>query len=811
MMIEQNTNYAYKLKYIDKPSFDKVRKLAVQFMMELPQQLRDELYDALNHGLDILDSEPQMVTYLYSFGQMHQAKLNYAFGKLPDEFLRQDEINIIDYGCGQAMGTMCYADFLRENGYSQKIKTITLIEPSEMCLKRAALHTSMFFPDVEIKTVNKKFYELDEIDIFCDEDVPTLHIFSNVLDILDFDLSRFTELVKRGWHGYNLCVCVGPFFNYPEKDERMEQFCSLLSGNEYYGNSFGKYEFDEQKAWTAHFLCFAVEKTIVDNLSTEVTKTDIDNGIEDEYGILYSIDGKRLLKCRNYKIESYSIKRGTKVICNIAFGDDFEHTCESLREIVIPDTVTKIGFGAFMECNSLQQVIIPDSVIEIGDIAFWDCKSLQQIFISNSIKIIGEEAFWGCISLRQIIIPDSVISIGERAFSRCFSLKQIIISKGISEKFKGMLDKDLWDKLVELSDSKSNSLPKEIDYPSTEFTEEDIINGISDEYGVVYSRDRKRLLKCKNYDLETYSIKYGTEVICECAFGDVLEMSCKSLQQIVIPDSVTKIGNRTFFECESLIQINIPGSVTSIGDFALYGCKSLKQIHLPDSLTSIGKSALSGCESLKHITIPKSITRIGDAVFSRCDSLITVNSNSPRYSIVGSFLIDVVEFKIVTYFGKDNNIIIPNLVKAIGDYAFHRCKSLQQIAIPDSVTIIGKGAFCKCESLKQIVIPDSVTNIKDAVFMACSSLKKITLPNTITSIGNDAFCGCKSLQEIKIPNTVTNIGKSAFRGCSSLQRVSIPNSVSEIGDCAFGGCESLQSITIPQGTREKFKNILLNH
>jgi hypothetical protein len=784
MMIEENTNYAYKLKYMDNPTFDKVRYLSTKFYRELPQALQDELYEALDRGVDILDSEPQMTAYLYAFGKMHQAKLEYAFSKLPEDFLKLPEINIVDYGCGQALGTMCYADFLRENGYSQKVKTITLIEPSEICLKRAALHASVFFPDVAIKTVNKKFYELDEIDIFCDEDVPTLHIFSNVLDILDFDLSRFTELVKRGWHGYNLCVCIGPFFNYPEKDERMEQFCSLLSGNEYYGNSFGKYEFDEQKAWTAHFLCFAVEKTIVDNLSTEVTKTDIDNGIEDEYGILYSMDGKRLLKCRNYRIESYSIKRGTKVICDIAFGDDFEHTCESLREIVIPDTVTKIGFGAFMECNSLQQVTIPDSVIEIGDIAFWDCKSLQQIFISNSIKIIGEEAFWGCISLRQIIIPDSVISIGERAFSRCFSLKQIIISKGNSEKFKGMLDKDLWDKLVELSDSKSNSLPKEINYPSTEFTEEDVINGIRDEYGVVYSRDGKRLIKCKNYDLETYSIKYGTEVICDHAFGDILE-SCKTLQQIVIPDSVTKIGNHAFSECESLLQFNIPSSVMSIGNFALCGCKSLK-----------------------HITIPKPITKLGDAVFSRCDSLITINSNSSRYSIVCNFLIDIVEFKIVTYFGKEKNIIIPNLVKAIGDYAFHWCKSLQQITIPDSVTIIGKGAFCKCESLKQIVIPDSVTNIKDAVFMACSSLKKITLPKTITSIGDDVFWGCKSLQEIKIPNTVTNIGKNAFMSCSSLQRVSIPNSVSEIGDCAFRGCESLQSITIPQGTREKFKNIL---
>ena len=110
MMIEQNTNYAYKLKYMNNPTFDKVRDLSTKFYRELPQALQDELYEALNRGIDILDSEPQMTAYLFAFGKMHQSKLDYAFGKLPKEFLEQLEINIIDYGCGQALGTMCYAD-----------------------------------------------------------------------------------------------------------------------------------------------------------------------------------------------------------------------------------------------------------------------------------------------------------------------------------------------------------------------------------------------------------------------------------------------------------------------------------------------------------------------------------------------------------------------------------------------------------------------------------------------------------------------------------------------------------------------------
>ena len=401
-MIEQNTNYAYKLKYMDNPTFDKVRDLSVKFYLELPQALQDELFEALNRGVDILDSEPQMTAYLFAFGKMHQAKLNHALGKLPEEFLEQEEINIIDYGCGQALGTMCYADFLRENGYAQKVKTITLIEPSEICLKRAALHVSMFFPEAEIKTVNKKFDDLTEDDIVCGEETPTLHILSNVLDVDDFDLDRFAKLVNNRLNGYNLFVCSGPYFNYSDKDDRMIDFCRLLGGNAIYSKVFDKYEFEESKTWTAHFLCFAVGE-LSEVLSTEVSHEDIKNGVKDEYGGYYSRDGKRLLICLlNNAFDKYVIKEGTHVICDMAFSHYF---CDSLQQITIPASVTSIGKSAFSGLSSLQQITIPDSVTTIGDNAFRDCGSLRQITIPDSVTTIGDFAFSGCSSLQQIIIP----------------------------------------------------------------------------------------------------------------------------------------------------------------------------------------------------------------------------------------------------------------------------------------------------------------------------------------------------------------------------------------------------------------------
>ena len=253
MIIEQNTNYAYKLKYMDNPNFDKVRDLSTKFYRELPQALQDELFEALNRGIDILDSEPQMTAYLFAFGKMHQAKLNYAFDKLPKEFFEQPEINIIDYGCGQALGTLCYIDFLNKNNYWQKVNSITLIDPSEICLKRAALHASVFFPEARIVTINKRFDDLNERDIACNEWldglymrreieenelIPKLHIFSNVLDIDTFNMTQLANLIKGRMVGYNQFVCVGPFFHSDEKDNRMNYFSSLFCNDCFFKDSF---------------------------------------------------------------------------------------------------------------------------------------------------------------------------------------------------------------------------------------------------------------------------------------------------------------------------------------------------------------------------------------------------------------------------------------------------------------------------------------------------------------------------------------------------------------------------------------------
>ena len=163
------------------------------------------------------------------------------------------------------------------------------------------------------------------------------------------------------------------------------------------------------------FRLFGVQKPKEDEVwSTEVTKEDLKNAVEDVFGVKYSKDWKRLLKAPENLRGKYSIRKGVKVIGDYAF-----YWCWYLDSINIPNSVKTIGDGAFYGCNFLTSINIPNSVTTIGKWAFSGCKFLTSINISNSVTTIGEHAFGECESLTNINIPNSVTTIGEEAFSHC--------------------------------------------------------------------------------------------------------------------------------------------------------------------------------------------------------------------------------------------------------------------------------------------------------------------------------------------------------------------------------------------------------
>ena len=310
-------------------------------------------------------------------------------------------------------------------------------------------------------------------------------------------------------------------------------------------------------------------------------------------------------------------------------------------------------------------------------------------------------------------------------------------------------------------------LPQTIEDISTKATEEELKEAFVDEWGMKYSKDGRRLLKAP-YELNgTYSIRKGTKIICDWAFGWSKFIGCRSMTSLVIPDSVTNIGDYAFSGCRSLTSLVIPDSVTNIGDYAFEGCGSLSSLVLPDGVTSIGKCAFRGCGSLSSLVLPDGVINIGGNAFADCKSL--------------------------------RSVVIPNSVTSIGGGAFGGCKSLHSVVIPDSVTSIGDYAFSGCSALSSVVIPDSVSCIGNRAFSGCTSLSSLVIPDGVTSVGKYAFYDCSSLSSLVIPDSVTSIGFYAFRGCSSLSSLVIPDSVTSIGDEAFGYCTSLTSLVISDG------------
>ena len=464
------------------------------------------------------------------------------------------------------------------------------------------------------------------------------------------------------------------------------------------------------------FRLFGVQKPKEEVWSTEVTDDDLRNAVEDEFGVKYSKDWKRLLKAPESLSGKYTIRKGVKVIGNNAFW-----WCDSLTNINIPNSVTNIGYEAFECCRSLTNINIPNSVTYIGYNAFSDCRSLTNINIPNSVTNIGNGAFSKCELLTNINIPNSVTNIGDSAFEGCHSLTSINIPNGVKNIRNGT-------------------------FGGCSFTNINVPNSVT-------NIGDRAFASCSS--LASINIPNSVTNIGDRAFS-----LCKSLTDINIPNSVTNIGDEAFSWCESLTSINIPNGVTNIGNGTFEGCWSLTSINIPNSVTNIGNNAFSCCYKLTSIKIPSSVVNINGNPFCRWNG--DLYNESKAFIYEHQVLFNKDKTTLIAYISKEKNYIIPNSVTNIGDGAFWDCESLTSINIPDGVTNIGNGAFLGCKLLTNINIPDGVTNIGNAAFWGCESLTSINIPNSVTAIGNWAFEECKNLPSKTKSDIINRFGKEAF-------------------------------------------------
>lgn len=469
-----------------------------------------------------------------------------------------------------------------------------------------------------------------------------------------------------------------------------------------------------------------------------------ENNWEDD--VLYI--GHYLIDAKDSLSGSYTIVSGTTCISDCAFEG-----CSNLKSVTIPDGITTIDWLAFGNCTGLTSVTIPESVTIIGDDAFSGCTSLTTVTIPDSVTIIDTNAFSGCTSLSIAKIGNSVKSIGGHAFYNCVNLSRITIPASI-------LNIDDY-AFFNCSNLANVTIPDSVTsigclaFENTAYYNKE--SNWAD--GVLYIGNH--LIKAKDNISGNYSIATGTKCIAKYAF-----VNCGALESILIPDSVTSIGDRAFIGCTSLKEIYVnDNNVVYCSDDCgvLYNKEQTSLLfypagnpratfEIPNTVTDVETSAFEGCRNLVEIKIPDCVASIGWNAF-----LHTAYYDDEDNWIDGVLYLE--NHLIKAKESLSGSYVIVDGTKCIADSAFEGCRSLNAVKIPNSVTSIGNWAFSDCESIVSVKIPNSVMSIGDAAFSYCPRLVNVKISDGTMSIGDEAFSCCGSLMFIHIPASVTKIGR----------------------------------------------------
>ena len=392
--------------------------------------------------------------------------------------------------------------------------------------------------------------------------------------------------------------------------------------------------------------------------------------------------------------------------------------------------VTVISEGGFKECDSISELIIPDSIVSIESGAFENCPKLTRINIGNGVETLGANAFANCNSVISLTLGENLATVDETAFSGCYKLIELY---NLSQ--------------IQISTEDESGIGS---YVLDIYTTKDSKSKLSEQDDFwYYSADERTLLVA-------YSGSSGNVIIPE-GTGEIELFKyafCNNdwITDITIPGSVVAIGSNAFTGCEKLNTLNYTGDLAkwcaidfvssssnpmSITKGIKINGSNVNEITIPEGVTSIGDYAFYNCSSAYSVTIPESVVSIGVQAFSRCTGLGLINYNaiqcesipinadifymggrdrSGMQLMIGKNVREIPDYMFsAPYFGniQDKAYRSPNIdyitfeensaCERIGNYAFYFGFELASVSLPDTITYIGDYAFYQCAQLDEII------------------------------------------------------------------------------------------------------------
>ena len=473
----------------------------------------------------------------------------------------------------------------------------------------------------------------------------------------------------------------------------------------------------------------------------------------------------------NSELSKITFSEGLKEIRGAFYSSLSAFSGTSIKSVVLPKSLEKIGDGAFYDLKGLADISIPENVTSIGNEAFYNT-GLTSIDLPANLKTIGRYAFSGT-KLKKVVLPSQVETIGNHAFS-IESLESVHIPKSLKS-----------------ISSYSSTTSYIYDSPwSNVAWGEGIFSG------------------AKN--LKTVTFEDGiSEIISELFSGT-------GINKIDLPSSVTKIDSAAFANSD-LTTINLPPSLSEIQDFAFANTK-LKEITIPDSVEKIGYGAFDSVETLDKVTLPANLKEISNKTFYKTNiAKITIPES---VSSIGGIAFADTPLKSITLpnnlisIGQNafsgtqlTTVVLPSKIKTLENEAFGEIATLVSVNIPLSLES-GYNAFSNSKKLENVIIEDGREKIP-AALLSNIGIKTFTLPSTIKTIENYAFAQNDYLSEIVLNNALETIDERAFAN-TNLKHVKLPDSLTYLGRGAFENNHSLKEVIFPKQLRAISENAFAN-